>query len=363
MWTWDPRRSIDEAFFATRIREALARRGRSTIGADARDAERLVNAEADALPGLIVDRYADVLVYQFTAAGVERWRDSIISTLREQTGCSAGFERSDADVRSLEGLIPRSGELFGTTPTIVEIEESSLSAAPIRLEIDVRGGHKTGGYLDQAANRARIGALASGADVLNCFCYTGAFSLHALAHGARRVVSIDSSADALERAVAQCRANALDATRAEWVNADVFAHLRTLRDRAQGFDLIILDPPKFAPTAGHLERAARAYKDINLLALKLLRPGGLLATFSCSGGVSAEMFRSIVAGAAADAGVGAEIVDHLRAGQDHPVLLEFPEGEYLKGLLLRKRSTDDDSSVRAAGIHAKPRRPHGKRQR
>ncbi len=199
--------------------------------------------------------------------------------------------------------------------------------------MDVCTGQKTGFYLDQRRNRQRVGALVLGRKVLNCFCYSGAFSVYALAGGANSVLSIDSSASALAMAAENVTLNGFPAEKAAWLEGDVFHELRTLRDRAESFDAIILDPPKFAPTAAQAERAARGYKDINLLAFKLLRPGGLLFTFSCSGGISADLFQKIVAGAALDAGVDARIVEHLAQGPDHPVALNFPEGAYLKGLV------------------------------
>ena len=243
------------------------------------------------------------------------------------------YERSDLDVRALEGLAPRSGPIRGELPeTTVEIVEHGL-----KYRVDVARGQKTGFYLDQRANRDRVRSLAAGRDVLNCFCYTGGFTLNALAGGARAAVSIDSSATALALARENAALNGLEDGRAEWLEADVFGALRTLRDQGRSFDLVVLDPPKFAPTAGHAERASRAYKDINLIALKLLRPAGILVTFSCSGGVSPELFQKIVAGAAADAGADVVLAERLQADADHPVTLAFPEGEYLKGLVLEKR--------------------------
>lgn len=337
VWTWDRDETIDGSFFAKRVRAALVRRGGYPIDPDTRSAARMINAEADGLPGVIVDRYAAVAVLQFLAAGAERWRAEITAAVLEHSGCSSAYERSDADVRALEGLSSRRGVLQGDEPpATIEIDEPA-GGRVVTFLIDVREGHKTGGYLDQAGNRARVGALAAGAEVLNCFCYTGGFSLHALANGATKVISVDSSADSMALGQRMLLRNEFDQARAEWVDADVFAALRKKRDQGAGFDVIILDPPKFAPTAGHVERAARAYKDINMLAFKLLRPGGWLATFSCSGGVAPELFQKIVAGAAADAGVDAEIVDRFGAGPDHPVVISFPEGEYLKGLLLKKR--------------------------
>ena len=205
----------------------------------------------------------------------------------------------------------------------------------MKFLVDVRHGHKTGFYLDQRSNRHIVGKLARDRDMLNCFCYTGGFSLHALTEGAKSVTSIDSSGAALAWGARQAALNNLPEERAQWIEADVFKALRGLRDEGRSFDLIVLDPPKFAPTSAHAERAARGYKDINLLAFKLLRPGGLLATFSCSGGISDELFQKIVAGAALDAEVDAQVLRRFAQAPDHPVLLSFPESAYLKGLLCR----------------------------
>jgi 23S rRNA (cytosine1962-C5)-methyltransferase len=251
--------------------------------------------------------------------------------LVEVSGCTAVYERSDADVRRLEGLEPRAGIARGTPPPRAWLREGGL-----RYALDLAEGQKTGFYLDQRDNRARVRALAADRDVLDCFCYSGGFGCNALAGGARSLIGIDSSGPALALARENAAANALEGSRAEWREADVFAELRRLRDAAASFGLIVVDPPKLAPTAQHAARAARAYKDVNLLALKLLHPGGLLATFSCSGGVSADLFQKIVAGAALDAGVNAVIVDRLGPSADHPVALAFPEGDYLKGLLIRR---------------------------
>jgi 23S rRNA (cytosine1962-C5)-methyltransferase len=328
VWSRDERESVDPGFFRARIDAAIARRA-SIAG----DAMRLVHGEADGLPGVVCDRYAGVAVLQLSSAGAERWRDAIADAVASATGCGAIYERSDLEVRELEGLAPRTGWLRGAArETGVEIAEHG-----IRYRVDVARGQKTGFYLDQRANRDRVRALAAGGEVLNAFCYTGGFSLNALAGGARTVLSIDSSAEALAAARDNARLNGFDPAVAEWLEADVFKALRELRAAGRTFDLVVLDPPKFAPTAAHAARASRAYKDINLLGLKLLRPGGRLATFSCSGGVSPELFQKIVAGAAADAGAEAEILARLQADADHPVVLSFPEGEYLKGLLLRKR--------------------------
>ncbi len=331
VWSWREAEPVDGELLQARLRQALAARERLLVAEDS-DAMRLVHGESDGLPGVIADRYGDVVVLQLLSAGAERGRGELAQAVRELTGCACVYERSDADVRELEGLPARSGALHGTLPAAgVQIREHGLSYG-----VDVAAGHKTGFYLDQRDNRKRIGELSRGREVLNCFCYTGGFTLNALAGGAKSVLSVDSSADALAQARDNLRRNGLDAGRAEWLEADVFKQLRVLRDQGRSFDLIVLDPPKFAPTAAFAEKAARGYKDINLLALKLLRPGGLLASFSCSGGISAELFQKILAGAALDAGADASIVGHFAAAADHPVLLSFPEGDYLKGLLLRR---------------------------
>jgi 23S rRNA (cytosine1962-C5)-methyltransferase len=331
MWTFDASEGIDDAFFRRRIEAAVAHRTAlpALVG---QDGVRLVHGEADGLPGLIVDRYGEVLVVALNSAGAEKWRDAIIGALLRATGITHVYERSDSDVRRLEGLEPRVGALHGAPPSATVITEHG-----VRLLVDLVGGHKTGFYLDQRDNRLLTRSLAAGKRVLNCFCYTGGFSLQALAGGAREVLSVDSSGPALAAAQASLALNPeLDATRAHWRDADVFELLRELRTAGETFDLVILDPPKFAPSSAHAERAGRAYRDINRLGLQLLAPGGLLMTYSCSGGVSAERFRGFVAAAAADAGVDAVVLQHLQAGPDHPVALAAPEGEYLKGLLITR---------------------------
>jgi 23S rRNA (cytosine1962-C5)-methyltransferase len=328
VWSFDPAAEVDASFFRDRVARALALRA-GLESARHSNAQRLVNGESDGLPGLVVDRYADVLVAQFLAAGVERWREPLLDCLMELTGCEALYERSDAEVRKLEGLPPRVGFARGNR----NAARCPITEYGLNFRVDVEQGQKTGFFLDQRENRQRVRALAAGREVLDGFSYTGGFAIAALAGGARRVTAVESSAVALEVAKENLSANPLDAAKLEFVQADVFSKLREFRDRNARFDLVILDPPKFAPTAAQVRNAARAYKDINLLAFKLLSPGGLLATFSCSGAISAELFQSIVAGAALDAGAEAKILERFTAAADHPVALEFPEGDYLKGLL------------------------------
>lgn len=330
-WTFDPAEAVDDAFLRRRIAAALDMRRRLHLE-DESNALRLIHAESDALPGLIVDRYADLLAVQFLSAGAEAWRETILDALQEQLSPQAVFERSDVDVRSLEGLPQRSGQVRGAPSSpLVTIHEHGLE-----FEVDLAGGHKTGFYIDQRPNRLAVRRLAQGREVLDCFCYTGGFSLNALQGGAASVLSVDASADALDA----CRSNAGRhpgfSARHDTLEGDVFQVLRKFRDEGRAFDMVVLDPPKFAPTAAQAEKAARGYKDINLLAFKLLRPGGLLVTFSCSGGVDAALFQKIVAAAALDAGVQAQIVTWLAQGADHPVGLSFPEGAYLKGLVCIK---------------------------
>ncbi|AHI64451.1 class I SAM-dependent rRNA methyltransferase [Burkholderia thailandensis] len=358
VWSFDENEPIDHAFFKRRVQRAVAHRRAMIAGTGA---VRLVFGEADGLPGLIVDHYVAApipagdaaacaaeggatqqaepaegtgrgqLVCQFMAAGVEHWKDAIVAALVAATGCPNVYERSDVSIREKEGLEQTTGVLAGDAPpdTLIANENGVL------YHVDVRNGHKTGFYVDQRENRALVAQYARDRDVLNCFCYTGGFSLAALKGGAKRVVSIDSSGDALALAQRNVAANGFDAARAQWLDADAFKTLRRLVDEGERFDLIVLDPPKFAPTRDSVDRAARAYKDINLSGFKLLRPGGLLFTYSCSGAIDMDLFQKIVAGAAADAKVDARILKRLGAGVDHPLLTAFPEGEYLKGLLLQ----------------------------
>ncbi len=318
-------------FFRHRLEKAISAR-RRWITAEKSNAFRLVHGESDGLPGLVIDIYQQWAVVQLLSSGPERWKSEIIALLKDLLQVRGIYERSDVDVRRLEGLQARNGQLWGEPlPEKVRIEEYGLG-----FQVDLRRGHKTGFYLDQRENRRRVRELCAEADVLDCFSYTGGFTVNALAGGAASVCSVDTSEESLNLVRDNLAVNGLPNDRHTVLQADVFEALRNFRDRSRSFDLIILDPPKFAPTAGFAEKAARGYKDINLLALKLLRPGGLLVTFSCSGGIDASLFQKIVAGASLDAGVDAQIIQRLSQAEDHPVALNFPEGEYLKGLIIQK---------------------------
>ncbi len=332
VWSFVEAERIDRAFLERRIARAVALRARLPI---ASGGVRLIHGEADGLPGLIVDRYCDVMSAQFLSVGVERWKISIADALLAATGLTRLYERSDSSVRGLEGLAPHTGWLRGDGPTEVSIREHGWT-----LTVDVAEGHKTGFYLDQRDSRKLFADTVRQFGckrVLNCYCYTGGFSVAALAGGAEHVTSVDSSAPALARANAHVTLNGFDPARHAVLDADVNHSMRAMLDRGERFDAIVLDPPKFAPTAAHAERAARAYKDINRLAFMLLAPGGVLFTFSCSGGISADLFHKIVAGAGLDAGVDGIVYARTGAAPDHPMTVTFPEGEYLKGLVVIKQ--------------------------
>ncbi len=333
VWDWPTsgQRAIDGAFFKERITAAAHARA-GLLASGITNAVRLVHGESDGLPGVIADQFGDTVVVQLAAAGAERWRDTIADALASLPNVTRVWERSDADVRTLEGLPPRTGLLRGAAlsgPLIVR--EHGL-----QFKAEIEAGHKTGYYLDQRDNHLFLNTISFAKAVLDCFCYSGGFALHALAGGAASVTAIDSSGPALAVARENAALNHLPVVgRADWIEGDVFQTLRHFRDAGRRFDIIVLDPPKLAPTAAHAEKAARAYKDANLLGFKLLNPGGVLLTYSCSGGVSPDLFQKIVAGAALDAGVDARIEAWHHAAADHPVLLSFPEGEYLKGLVCR----------------------------
>jgi 23S rRNA (cytosine1962-C5)-methyltransferase len=328
-WTFEPAAKIDAAWFRTQLARAIeSRRDLGLLDDDG--ACRLVFAESDGLPGLIVDRYGRYLVCQFLSAGADAWRGSITDALVELCAPAGVYERSEGTGRHKEGLKSARGMLAGEEPpAAIEIRSASL-----RFGVDVRGGQKTGAYLDQQRNRERVAAHAAGADVLDAFAYGGGFALACLKAGARSAVLIDSSADALALAERTAAVNGVG-ERCRFAVADVFDELRALRAAGRQFDLVVLDPPKFVHTAEQIQAGSRGYKDVNLSALQLVRPGGTLATFSCSGHVDALLFQKIVAGAALDARRTAQILERLSQPADHPVATEFPEAEYLKGLILR----------------------------
>jgi 23S rRNA (cytosine1962-C5)-methyltransferase len=332
VWSFDEGQRIDEGFFQASIAKAVQARSHFDIQSDS---ARLVHGESDGLPGLIVDRYGDTLVAQFTSTGVERWKDVIADALLTETGLYKLYERSDASSRTLEGLSEQIGWLRGEGATELVLQEHDW-----KMSLSIATGHKTGFYLDQRDSRRKFADYTKRLQfqrVLNCFCYTGGFSVAALSGGAALVTSIDSSGPALEIGAANVALNGFDGSRARWIDADVNASLRQFGHQGQTFDAIILDPPKFAPTVAHADRAARAYKDINRLAFKLLEPGGVLFTYSCSGGISVDLFHKIVAGAGADAGVDGFITERMGGAPDHPMTIAFPEGEYLKGLVVMRR--------------------------
>jgi 23S rRNA (cytosine1962-C5)-methyltransferase len=330
IWTFDEQEAVDEAFFAGRVQAAV--RLRESLGIPAQtNAYRLIAAEADGLPGLIVDRYGAFLVCQFLSTGVERWKKVLIEQLKQATGLHNIYERSDVEVRQKEGLQPCKGLLCGEEPpALLEIEENGL-----RFLVDLKEGHKTGFYLDQRDNRNCVRAHSSGAEVLNCFAYTGGFGLAALHGGAKQVTNVEDRADFIGLINNNARLNGFPEEACTSIKADVFQLLRQYLKEGRSFDLIVLDPPKFAESQAHLERASRGYKDINLLAFKLLRPGGLLFTFSCSGLMKMELFQKIVADAAADSRRDAQLLHWLGQSADHPVRLAIPETQYLKGLCVR----------------------------
>ena len=330
--TWDESEDINADFWRRRLVQAIEGRAALAASPDL-DAYRLVHAESDGLPGLIVDRYGDFLVLQALTLGVERVKPVLVEALTALCTPRGIVERSDVDVREKEGLPETIGPLWGEEPPDpLEIREHGL-----RYHVNVRTGHKTGFYLDQRISRRWLltEAALAGRGVLNAFSYTGSFGVCAGAGGAASIVNVDSSGEALEMARENMALNGFDGIPTDYLEANVFTQLRIWRGEGRTFDVIILDPPKFAHNPRQIEKAARGYKDINLLAFQLLRPNGLLITFSCSGVVSADLFQKIVFGASVDAGRDAQIVAWFGQPADHPVLLTFPEGAYLKGLACR----------------------------
>lgn len=330
LFAWDAADAFTPEWLTERVAQADAWR-RKTLPPDT-DAYRVVFSESDGVPGLIVDRYGDVLVVQLSTLALQRRKEMVVDALRTALDPAAIVERVDVEAHAREGVMAAAGSdlLWGEASPVVEVHEHGL-----RFGVDLRGGQKTGFYLDQRENRQRVGAYCAGARVLNCFAYTGSFAVYAARAGAAQVINVDTAATALREAGENMARNGFARSQDEYVESDVFRMLREYRERGEQFDVIVLDPPKFASTAAQVPGATRGYKDINLLALQLLRPDGVLATFSCSGAVSADLFQKVVFGASVDARRSAQIVERLTQAPDHPVLLSFPEGEYLKGLLCR----------------------------
>ncbi len=328
VWSYDEKDEINSFFFFFMLKKAIDKR-RKLVPSKYTNAVRLVFSESDGLPGLIVDRYADFLVVQFLSAGADYWKKDIADALLKIWPCTGIYERSDSDVRKKEGLKPFKGRLLGKeAPQYLEISEGLA-----KFRVDIHNGHKTGFYLDQRDNRRFAAGRARDKHVLNAFSYTGGFAIHALYNGANSVVNVDTSADAIKSCQENLEINNLQNSKINNTKADVFTFLREAVKQNEMYDLIILDPPKFAASTREINTAARGYKDINMQAFKLLPPGGLLYTFSCSGLLSRELFSKIVADAALDAGKNVQIIQHLYQAPDHPVALNFPEGLYLKGLL------------------------------
>ena len=328
IWSFNPEEKIDSDFFRQKISLASALR-KQFIDTSRTNAYRIINAESDGLPGLIVDRYSDYLVCQFLSSGAEFNKENIVEILDDVFKPIGIFERSDVEVRTKEGLQPTQGLLKGTIPEdLIEAQENGL-----KFLVDIKGGHKTGYYLDQRDNRKLISEFSKGKKVLNCFSYTGGFSVYSLASGAKKVTQVEASSSAIELSYRNFELNNLDSSLVENINGDVFEVLRKFRDERKSFDLIILDPPKFAESVLQVQKASRGYKDINLLAIKLLNPGGILFTFSCSGHISQELFQKIVADAALDSGKEVKIIKQLTQSTDHLISTNFPEGLYLKGLV------------------------------
>jgi 23S rRNA (cytosine1962-C5)-methyltransferase len=326
--TWDPSEPLDADLFRGRLTRAVQSRA-NLPGYAPEDARRLVFAESDGLPGIIVDQFGEYLVVQLLTQGAAVRADLIATTLQELVGPRGMIERGDSEIREKEGLPPAEGLLRGEPPP----ERVVIRQGTVRYAVDLSGGQKSGFYLDQAINRRRVAAYC-GAEVLDAFCYTGGFTIHAAQAGASQITALDSSEPALELLRVNLELNAVS-TPVEIVAADVFKQLRQYRLEGRQFDTIILDPPKFAYSGGQIERATRGYKDINLIAMQLLRPGGILATFSCSGLVSPDLFQKVVFGASVDAKRDVQVLERLSQAPDHPLLLTFPEGEYLKGLICR----------------------------
>jgi 23S rRNA (cytosine1962-C5)-methyltransferase len=332
VWTWDEKEQVDSSLLSEKLKKAIESR-RSITNFLQTNAMRLVHGESDGLPGLILDQYDDTFVVQFLTAGIEYWKNDLVEIILRNTNASVLYERSDVDVRQIEGLELKKGVLHGQfSGKNIEFVENN-----VKYLVDIANGHKTGFYLDQRDNRLLVRNISNGLKILDCFCYTGGFTINCLLGNSVSVTMVDSSSSVLRLARENITLNQILTDRITVIEQDVFKYLRYLRDIGETYDMVILDPPKFAPTATQAQHAARGYKDINLLALKLLNPRGFLVTFSCSGGVSEDLFQKIVCGAAFDAKVDAVIIKRLHQACDHPVALNFPEGAYLKGFIIQKQ--------------------------
>lgn len=325
--SFDENVKITDALIASRVKDAISLR--KNVFARGNDGVRLISSEGDLLPGLIADKYNEYIVISISSCGMERYKNIICQTLKEIFPECSIYERSDTKSRAKEGLPVRKGVVIGTEPddTIYVREEGQ-----VYIPVDIKNGHKTGAYLDQRLSRIKAGSLSKGASVLNCFSYTGGFGLWALKGGAKRIENVDVSEHALNAAKTGVAFNHLDPGRCKFLKKDVFAYLREQVENGAKYDLVILDPPKFAESAANLKKACRGYQDINRLGLKLVAKGGHLLTFSCSGLVDPALFQKIVADAAIDAGVDGRVLGTLRQDEDHVVSLPCPETFYLKGL-------------------------------
>lgn len=330
--SWDPEPNVDSSFWHSRLQKAL--NGRSLLFSNRKtDAYRLINAEADGLPGFVVDRYRDFLVIQCLTLGIDRRKEMLTELLAKSIQPSGIYERSDSAIRHKEGLSSIKGLLWGESPP----DELIVSENGLQFIVDVDQGHKTGFYLDQRRNRALIRqpSYVAGKSLLNVFAYTGGFSVYAASAEAGPIINVDSSIPALELAEKNMAINGFERSADQYIAGDAFEVLRHFRDQGQKHNVVILDPPKFAHGKGDITRASHGYKDLNLLALQLIQSGGLLMTFSCSGLISEDLFQKILFGATVDAGREVQIIQRLGQSDDHPVLLTFPESSYLKGFLCR----------------------------
>ena len=327
---WDENHVIDEAWYEQKINTAIESRAHLLKNKDT-NAYRLIFSEADFLPGLIVDKYADFLSVQILSTGIEKAKSIVIDILVKALQPKGIFDRSDATARTHEGITAENGLLWGEAPAaFIAVKENGIT-----YHINIAEGQKSGFYCDQRDNRLLLAEYADGKNVLDCFSYSGGFSLNAFRKGAKKVTSVDSSALAIETLKQNIELNKFDSKNHTAIQADVNKQLRAFKEEGKKFDIVVLDPPKYAPSRSALDRAARAYKDLNRLGLLLLESGGLLATFSCSGAVDIETFKQIIAWAALDAGKEVQVIKQFSQPEDHPVRLSFPEGEYLKGLLVR----------------------------